>query len=132
MSNDALIEKLSRFTPDPGKLDRDAALFAAGRASTHTGRWLALSGALAASQLAMLLMFLVWRWVPLPSVVSEAMPIVRADVSSRSANSSAYCVLREQALATEGDLPQDAAAELDSVSEPPVRTLGELSMELLN
>ncbi len=54
--SEPLAERLSRFTPDAGKLDRDALLFAAGRASARPGRrWMALTGALAASQLLTLL-----------------------------------------------------------------------------
>ena len=54
--SEPLAERLSRFTPDAGELDRDALLFAAGRASARPGRrWKAVAGALAASQLLTLL-----------------------------------------------------------------------------
>jgi hypothetical protein len=44
-------ERLSQFTPDPGRLDRDALLFAAGRRSVRSGRvWRAAAGVLAVSQ----------------------------------------------------------------------------------
>lgn len=49
--------QLSRFTPDRGALDRDALIFAAGRATANKHRgWKALAGALAASQLLTLVM----------------------------------------------------------------------------
>jgi hypothetical protein len=59
MPEDPLAERLSRFTPDGSALDRDALLFAAGRASARPNRgWAALAGALAASQL--LTLVLLW------------------------------------------------------------------------
>jgi hypothetical protein len=52
-------ERLSRFTPDGSGLDRDALLFAAGRASVRpAGRWKVAAGVLAASQL--LTILLLW------------------------------------------------------------------------
>lgn len=52
-----LAERLSRFTPDGGGLDRDALLFAAGRASARPGParfvWPALTAGLAALALAL-------------------------------------------------------------------------------
>jgi hypothetical protein len=51
-SNDSFAEQLKRFTPDRGGLDREALLFAAGRASARPNRgWMALAGTLAACQL---------------------------------------------------------------------------------
>jgi hypothetical protein len=59
MSDDPLIRQLSRFTPDGSGLDRDALLFAAGRAAARPSRrWQVLAGALAASQLVTLGLFL--------------------------------------------------------------------------
>ena len=56
-------ERLSRFTPDGSGLDRDALLFAAGRASVrHNRRWRVVAGGLAASQLLTLL--LLWPHTP--------------------------------------------------------------------
>jgi len=47
-----IIESLSRFTPHGSGLDRDAILFAAGRATARPNRgWMALAAALAACQL---------------------------------------------------------------------------------
>ena len=69
--SEPLAERLSRFTPDAGKLDRDALLFAAGRASARPGRrWMALAGALAASQL-LTLLFL-WPRTPLRGLTSRS------------------------------------------------------------
>ena len=45
--SEPLAERLSRFTPDGSGLDRDALLFAAGRASARPNRrWVALAAAL--------------------------------------------------------------------------------------
>jgi hypothetical protein len=50
-----LADRLSRLTPDRAGLDRDALLFAAGRASVRPGRrWPAVAALLAASQAATL------------------------------------------------------------------------------
>ena len=69
--SEPLAERLSRFTPDGGGLDRDALLFAAGRASARPGRpWMALAGALAASQLLTLL----FLWPRTPSAVPTVPP----------------------------------------------------------
>ena len=44
--SEPFLERLSRFTPDAGRLDRDALLFAAGRSSARPNRgWIAGFGA---------------------------------------------------------------------------------------
>jgi hypothetical protein len=49
--SESFLERLSRFTPDAGSLDRDAMLFAAGRASARPNRgWIALASVLASTQ----------------------------------------------------------------------------------
>jgi hypothetical protein len=49
--SEPIFERLSRFTPDAGVLDRDALLVAAGRRSAQPNRgWIALAAALAVSQ----------------------------------------------------------------------------------
>jgi len=51
-SNDPIVERLRQFTPECRGLDREALLFAAGRASVRPSRrWMVLAGALAACQL---------------------------------------------------------------------------------
>jgi hypothetical protein len=50
MPEEPVVERLSRFTPDAGGLDRDSLLFAAGRASARPNRpWVALAAGLALS-----------------------------------------------------------------------------------
>jgi hypothetical protein len=49
--SEPIVERLSRFTPDSGGLDRDALLFAAGRASARPNRgWMTLASLLAGTQ----------------------------------------------------------------------------------
>jgi hypothetical protein len=49
--SEPFLERLSRFTPDAGNLERDALLFAAGRRSARPNRgWIALAAALVVSQ----------------------------------------------------------------------------------
>ncbi len=57
--SEPFLERLSRFTPDAGGLDRDALLFAAGRGSARPNRgWKALTGLLAGTQmLSLVLLF---------------------------------------------------------------------------
>lgn len=64
--SESLTEKLSRFTPDTSGLDRDALLFAAGRASARPSRaWMALAGVLAAVQV--LTLVVLWPRTPSPT-----------------------------------------------------------------
>ncbi len=49
--SEPFLERLSRFTPNAGTLDRDALLFAAGRASARPNRgWMTMASVLAVTQ----------------------------------------------------------------------------------
>lgn len=51
MNPDPVFDKLARFSPSSGGLDRDAILFASGRASSRSRRlWPAIAGFLAVTQ----------------------------------------------------------------------------------
>lgn len=64
------LAQLAKFTPSAGMLDRDAMLFAAGKASVRTSRlWPMLAGVLAMSQVATLL--LLW-----PKPIQPEVPVV--------------------------------------------------------
>jgi hypothetical protein len=64
--SEPFLERLSRFTPDPGGLNRDALLFAAGRESTRPNRgWKTLAAVLAGTQVLTLVLL---RPRPAPSV----------------------------------------------------------------
>jgi hypothetical protein len=61
--SEPILDRLSKFTPDAGALDRDALLFAAGRASARPNRgWITLAAVLAGAQV----LSLVFLW-PQPS-----------------------------------------------------------------
>lgn len=76
--SERFLERLSGFTPDASGLDRDALLFAAGRASAHPNRGLtAVVGLLAATQALSLVLFLrppppptAQRWAGTPAATS--------------------------------------------------------------
>lgn len=119
--SESVTERLSQFTPHPGSLDRDALLFAAGRASARPNRrWLALAGTLAVSQLVTLL--LLW---PLPRPVESplASPKTPGFVEPQPAapmHPTTVAALRERALATEGNLPTTAPSDNLVAPEPPL------------
>lgn len=67
LTRDPLVQKLSRFTPSSSSVDRDAMLFAAGRASApRTAGWKVLVSALALSQTATLAIWFVGRLFETP------------------------------------------------------------------
>lgn len=118
--SDSLIRLLGRFTPDASGLDRDALLFAAGRASARTaGRWKVLAAALLVAEL--LTVALLWpRPAPAgPSpdrvIPSQEPPLVPGPVSS---DPWALITIRDRALQLEGDLQSPAGAELLAPSQP--------------
>ena len=58
---DPLTDRLGRFTPDAAGIDRDAILFAAGRASVSPRRsWKAVAGVLALTQALTLMLLMPW------------------------------------------------------------------------
>jgi hypothetical protein len=92
--SEPFLERLSRFTPDAGRLDRDALLFAAGRSSVHPSRgWMTMAGLLAGTQA----LWLVLLW-------PHASPPPAGGLTSAVANVSAPRVARElTATAAWGD-----------------------------
>src|SRR5947209_8076619 len=108
MSDDPVIRQLSKFTPDGAGLDRDALLFAAGRASARPNRrWLALVGFLAASQLAVLgLLLLPQRQQVMPSSIVPQLAASLPDaLKDAAADPSSYLSLRARLLSGDGSLP---------------------------
>jgi hypothetical protein len=64
--SEPFLDRLSRFTPDSGRLDRDALLFAAGRSSARPARgWIALASLLTGTQA--LSLVLLWPRPTLPT-----------------------------------------------------------------
>ena len=77
------LERLSRFTPDAGRVDRDALLFATGRASARPNRvWIALVGALVTTQA--LSVVLLWSQPVTPSVGPPAQVAHTAPATSEA------------------------------------------------
>src|SRR5215813_7495811 len=130
--SERLAERLSRFTPDGSGLDRDGLLFAAGRASARPNRrWVALAGSLAACQL--LTLALLWPR-PAPPVVAPVADVAAPrpiEPPPPSLGPRGAWPLREQAIASEGNLPSSPSVEPLVPSEPPLRAFGALPASLL-
>jgi hypothetical protein len=78
--SEPILERLNRFTPDAGGLDRDALLFAAGRESARPNRsWMTLATLLASTQ-ALSLVLLCSR--PTPPGAGLPVPVAAAPVPS--------------------------------------------------
>jgi hypothetical protein len=132
--SEPLAERLSRFTPDATGLDRDALLFAAGRASVCPGRpWQALAGVLAVSQL----LTLVWLWPQMPSqqsphplvVESHAPVLPKEDSVPESLSDGA---LRAGTLSMDFDRPEPIGDERMVPPAPPLRVYGPPPASILN
>jgi hypothetical protein len=130
------LERLSRFTPDAGALDRDTLLFAAGRASARPNRaWIALAAVLAATQALTLALALLWprpaahavlQPVPAPAPAVESPP---PEPPESPGVWSARHSLVEPDLE---DRPAPAAAGTLIESEPPLRAFAPPPPSLLN
>jgi hypothetical protein len=126
--SEPLAEHLSRFTPDATGLDRDALLFAAGRASVRPNRkWKTLAGALALSQV----LTLVWLWprtpppqTSAPVVVESPAPVMPPDDLVPDLPSDG--VWRAGMLSMDLDRPKPPSDEAMVAPEPPLRALAPL------
>ena len=124
--SEPILERLSRFTPDAGRLDRDALLFAAGRSSARPNRgWMTLASLLAGTQA--LSLALLWPHSSPPverstvSVVGVPAPSAAPEPPASGASDdpglwSARCgLLRPEAV----DHPAGDVTFIES--EPPLR-----------
>ncbi len=128
--SEPLAERLSRFTPDGTGLDRDALLFAAGRASVRPRRgWATLAAALALSQAVTLA--LLW-----PGTTSPPGPLVTAPPAPQTgrqpdlaptAGVEPWANNRRILQAGEGDLPPTAPVDSIVPSDPPLHAYAGLS-----
>jgi hypothetical protein len=124
--SEPILESLRRFTPDAGRLDRDALLFAAGRASARPNRgWMTLASLLAGTQALSLALF--WphssptvgkstvsiAGVPAPSAAPEP-PAIGA-----SANPGLWSARRGLLESDSSDHPGGDMTFIDN--EPPLR-----------
>ena len=121
--SEPLEQRLSRLTPDGAGLDRDALLFAAGRASARPGRrWQALAGILAASQV--LTLALLWPrpapLTPAPNVAPVPPPVVAEEKPPPSPDPCELGALRARLLSGEGDLPRSPLAGPFVPAGPPL------------
>jgi len=131
--SESFIKRLSRFTPDGSALDRDALLFAAGRASARPSRrWLALAGVLATSQL----LSLVLLWPPAgthdPIPVAASVPAPNTETPAPASEATNLWQLRDRVIASEGNLPASPPVEGLVPSEPPLRAFGVVSADVFH
>ena len=124
--SEPFLERLNRFTPDPGGLDRDALLFAAGRSSTRPNRgWKTLACVLAGTQACSLVLLLLHPAPPKTelSVHVAALPTspqaLERSASVASANPAIWSARQRLDESEPTDRPIDTLSLIDS--EPPLR-----------
>jgi len=136
--SESFIERLSRFTPDAGGLDRDSLLYAAGRASARPNRrWIALAAALAVIQPLSLL--ILWphpappaRYVHVPVFVVRP-PTAVASGTFDASDSPGVWSARQSLLESEPeDIPVPVRAITFVESGPPLRAFGPPPPSILN
>jgi hypothetical protein len=130
--SEPFLERLSRFTPDAGRLDRDALLFAAGRGSVRPNRgWVTLATLLASTQL--LSLVLLWPRPTPPAgqlTVAEATAPLDARTSEALTRPGVWSA-RQRLLESKTDnVPDDTVTLIDS--GPPLKVFGPLPPSLLN
>lgn len=135
--SEPLEERLSRFTPDATGLNRDALLFAAGRASGRPSRgWQALASVLAALQL----LTVVCLWPSTPPVPSSEAPFVAfepshpdpAFVPASKPDPSELRALRQRMLDTDFDHTTPPSDEPMVPQQPPLRAFGTPPESVMN
>lgn len=138
--SEPLAEHLSRFTPDATGLDRDALLFAAGRASARANRtWQALAGTLVLSQV----VTLVWLWPQTspsisPSPTSPPLAASRpshtetTDMPASKPDPSEWRVLRQHMFEMEANEPAPSSDGPMVSPDPPLHAFGSPPPSLLN
>jgi hypothetical protein len=134
--SESFLERLSQFTPDSGALDRDALLFAAGRASARANRgWIGLAALLATTQA--LALAVLWSQ-PTPRVgrgfsvaTSSAPPAVREHSTTQAMASPGVWTIRHELRESEiEDGPDDAVTLMDA--GPPLRAFAAPPASLWN
>jgi hypothetical protein len=135
--SEPFLERLSRFTPDAGGLDRDALLFAAGRSSARPNRgWKTLATLLASTQALSLL--LLWPHLTPPAgrltVAVTTAPSPPAALESRTsealASPGAWSARRRLLESGPDPVADDTVTLIDS--GPPLKVFGPLPASLLN
>jgi hypothetical protein len=128
--SEPFLERLSRFTPETGGLNRDAVLFAAGRASARPNRvWVGLASLLASTQ-ALSLVLLLPHPHPNPDLPAGrwAVPVATAPVPPPAPESRTSDAVRDPGLWSarhrllESEFLDRPAADVTFIdSEPPLR-----------
>jgi hypothetical protein len=136
--SEPFLERLSRFTPDRGGLDRDALLVAAGRATARPNRgWIALSTALAVSQVLSLVLLWPRQTPPVaqlpPPAVPQPPPAPVEPPIPESVDSPGLWLARHSFLESEPEdrpAPGETGTFVDS--EPPLRAFAAPPASILN
>jgi hypothetical protein len=134
---EAFLERLSQFAPSAGGLDRDALLFAAGRASARPSRaWIALAAVLTSTQV--LSFVLLWARPASPAdgfvvAVASLLPepvTVEPEFRRPGAGPDIWSTRRGVLDPETANPPDDTVSLIDS--GPPLRASGPLPASLLN
>jgi hypothetical protein len=135
--SEGFLERLSRFTPDAGRLDRDALLFAAGRASVRPNHgWKALAALLAGTQA--LSLVLLWPHpTPPAGDLAGQVPTVKSPARSpeppRSEGFASPGVWSARPNLLESDLEDYRDETVTFIdSGPPLRAFGSPPPSILN
>jgi hypothetical protein len=135
--SEAFLDRLSQFTPNAGGLDRDALLFAAGRATARPNRRLIALATLLTTTQVLSFVFL-WARTPSPAdqfamVVASrpAEPLaVEPGFSGPRPGPTIWSSRRGLLDSETANRPDDAVSLIDS--GPPLRASGPLPASLLN
>jgi hypothetical protein len=134
--SETFLERLSRFTPSAGSLERDALLFAAGRRSARPNRgWITLAAALAGTQALSLALLLAH-----PTMPSAHQPMSGASLPSSPASSETTAKVSDgpgrwiarHRLLEPGPDDQPAGSGTFTDSEPPLRAFAPPPPSILN
>ena len=133
--SESFLQRLSRFTPDAGSLQRDALLFAAGRGSARPGRgWKTLAMALAGTQ--SISLALLWPQllssppsVPVPVATRSSSPVESRVVEPPVDPGMWSAASRLQDIETDAR-PAEAVTFVDN--EPPLRAFATPPASIVN
>lgn len=133
--SESFAERLSRFTPDSSGLDREALLFAAGRASVRPQRrWQLLAGMLAACWL----LTFVTLWPRTPSPLSAALSLASHPSTDRVpeeeplSNPPHQWTPRMHLLSRDLEQAEPPSDEPMVPPEPPLRAFGTSPALIMN
>ena len=129
--SEPLDQRLNRFTPAAGRLDRDALLFAAGRASVRPRRTgAALAAVLATTQV--LTLALLWPHPAPPPGRPTSPPVIVERPTPAPAEDYGLWSARHRLLEAEADHPPPAPSGSFVESEPPLRAFARTPGSVLN